>query len=195
MSDNIITIIIISHLFLFESMFFVKNIMLSKKLKGTVRGKNKEATISIALFTVTIFIAIISILSDYMNELFIPIPVLSKDYILFIGMFLLLLNLVISFLALVQMRDSWRVGIKEEDKTDLIISGIFKITRNPYFLSYILLFLAYILLVANVLILISSLLSFISIHKMIMKEEKYLEALHGAKYLDYKKNVPRYLLF
>jgi len=194
MSHNIIEIILISHLFLFESMFFIKNIMLSKKLKGSVRGKNKEASISIILFAVTIIIAIISILSEYLNKLFIPIPALSNDYLIFLGMFLLLLNLIISFLALIQMRDSWRVGIKEDDKTDLIISGIFKITRNPYFLSYIFLFLAYILLVANVLVIISSLLAFISIHKMIMKEEKYLEALHGDKYLDYKKNVPRYLL-
>jgi protein-S-isoprenylcysteine O-methyltransferase Ste14 len=194
MSDNIIAIIIISHLFLFQSMFFVKNIMLSKKLKGTVRGKNKEASISIILFTVTIIIAITSVLSEYLNGLFIPIPLFANDYLIFIGMFLLFLNLLISFLALVQMRDSWRVGIKENDKTDLIISGVFTITRNPYFLSYILLFLAYIILVANVLIVISSLLAFISIHKMIIKEEKYLEALHGAKYLDYKNNVPRYLL-
>lgn len=194
MSDNIIAIIVISHLFLFESMFFVKNVMLSKKLKGSVRGKNKEASISIILFTVTIVIAITSVLSEYLNELFIPIPFLENDYIIFIGMFLLSLNLVISFLALVQMRDSWRVGIKEDDKTDLINSGIFKVTRNPYFLSYIILFLAYILSVANVLIIISSILSFISIHKMILKEEKYLEALHGVKYLDYKNNVPRYLL-
>ena len=193
MSHNIIEIILISHLFLFESMFFIKNIMLSKKLKGSIRGKNKEASISIILFTVTIIIAITSILSEYMNGLFIPIPVLANDYFIFIGMFLLFLNLIISFLALVQMRDSWRVGIKENDKTNLIINGIFKVTRNPYFLSYIFLFLAYMILVANVLVIISSLLAFISIHKMIMKEEKYLEALHGAKYLEYKKNVPRYL--
>lgn len=193
MSHNIIEVVIISHLFLFESMFFIKNIVLSKKLKGSVRGKNKEASISIVLFTVTIIIAITSLLSAYMNELFIPIPVLANDYFVFIGMFMLFLNLIISFLALIQMRDSWRVGIKEEEKTDLIISGIFKVTRNPYFVSYIVLFLAYILLVANVLIIISALLSFFSIHKMIMKEEKYLETLHGKKYLDYKKNVPRYL--
>ncbi len=188
-----IKIIIISHLFLFESMFFIKNIVLSKKLKGSVRGKNKEASISILLFTVTIVIAVSSLLSEYLNELFIPIPVLSNDYIIFIGMFLLSLNLIISLLALIQMRDSWRVGIKEDDKTELINGGIFRITRNPYFLSYIVLFLAYMLLVGNVLIIISSLISFLSIHKMIMKEEKYLEASHGRKYLDYKKRVPRYL--
>jgi protein-S-isoprenylcysteine O-methyltransferase Ste14 len=174
-------------------MFFIKNIILSKKFKGSVRGKNKEASVSILLFTITIIIAISSLLSDYLNQLFIPITFLSNDYIIFIGMFLLCLNLIISLLALIQMRDSWRVGIKEDDKTELINSGIFRITRNPYFLSYIILFLAYILLIANVLIIISSLISVISIHKMIMKEEKYLEALHGSKYLDYKKSVPRYL--
>ena len=189
-----IKILIIAHLFLLESMFFIKNIVLSKKLKGSVRGKNKEASISILLFTITIVIAISSLLSEYLNELFIPIPILSNDYIIYTGMFLLCLNLIISLLALIQMRDSWRVGIKEDDKTELINVGIFRITRNPYFLSYIILFLAYILLVANVLIIISSLISIISIHKMIMKEEKYLEALHGEKYLDYKKSVPRYLL-
>jgi protein-S-isoprenylcysteine O-methyltransferase Ste14 len=188
-----IKIIIIAHLFLFESMFFIKNIILSKKLKGSVRGKNKEASISILLFSVTIAIAISSLLSEYLNKLFIPIPFLSNDYMIYIGMFLLCLNLIISLLALIQMRDSWRVGIKEDDKTELVNSGIFRITRNPYFLSYIVLFLAYILLVANVLIIISSLISIISIHKMIMKEEKYLEASHGGKYLDYKKSVPRYL--
>jgi protein-S-isoprenylcysteine O-methyltransferase Ste14 len=175
-------------------MFIVKNIVLSKKLKGSVRGKNKEASISIFLFFVTISIAVSSILSEYLNELFIPIHILSNNYIIFIGIVLLFLNLIISFLALTQMRDSWRVGIKEEDKTELINVGIFKISRNPYFLSYIILFIAYILLVANVILILSSLISILSIHKMIMKEEKYLEALHGKKYLDYKKSVPRYFI-
>jgi protein-S-isoprenylcysteine O-methyltransferase Ste14 len=175
-------------------MFFIKNLLVSKKIKVSVRGKNKEASISILLFTITIIITIISILSEYINELFIPIALLSNNYLMFTGIFLLFLNLVISVLALIQMRDSWRVGIKEDDKTDLIIGGIFKVTRNPYFLSYILLFLAYILLAGNTVVIIFSLLSFIAIHKMIKKEEKYLEALHGQRYLEYKNDVPRYLL-
>jgi len=189
-----IKIIIISHLFLFESMFIIKNIILSKKLKGSVRGKNKEASYSILLIAVTIIIAITSLFAENLNELFIPVSFLKNDYTIFIGMFLLFLNLIISFLALIQMRDSWRVGIKEDDKTELIKDGIFGITRNPYFLSYIVLFLAYILLVANILLIISSLIAIYSIHRMIMKEEEYLEALHGEKYLVYKNNVPRYFL-
>ncbi|MDP3684763.1 MAG: isoprenylcysteine carboxylmethyltransferase family protein [Ignavibacteria bacterium] len=188
-----IKIIIISHLFLFELMFIIKNIVLSRKLKGSVRGKNKEASISILLFIVTIIIAITSIFSKNLNDLFIPIPALSNDYIIILGMILLFLNLIISFYALIQMRDSWRVGIKENDKTELVNSGIFRITRNPYFLSYIVLFLAYILLAANILLIISSSFAIISIHKMILKEEKYLETIHGEKYLDYKNTVPRYL--
>lgn len=189
-----INILILLHLFIYESMFIIKNIVLSKKLKGSIRGKNKEASLSIILFIVTIIIAISSILSEYLNELFIPIHALSNNYIIFVGIILLFLNLIISFLALTQMRDSWRVGIKENDKTELINGGIFNITRNPYFLSYIVLFLAYILLIANAILIISSLIAIISIHKMIIKEEKYLEALHGKKYLDYKNRVPRYLL-
>lgn len=189
-----IKIIILLHLFLFQSMFIIKNTLLSKKLKVSVRGKNKEASLSIILFMVTIIIAISSILSKYLNELFIPIPALSNNSIIYVGIILLFLNLIISFLALTQMRDSWRVGIKENDKTELINGGIFKITRNPYFLSYIVLFLAYILLVANILLIVSALFAIISIHKMILKEEKYLESLHGEKYLDYKYNVPRYFI-
>lgn len=175
-------------------MFIVKNIVLSKKLKKPIRGKNKEASLSIFLFAITINIAIFSILFEYINQLFIPIPALSNNYFIFIGIALLIVNLIISFLALTQMKDSWRVGIKEEDKTELIKGGIFKITRNPYFLSYNVLFIAYILLVANIAIIISSLIAIISIHKMIIKEEKYLECLHGNKYLEYKKRVARYFI-
>ena len=78
-------IIILLHLFLFESMFIVKNIVLSKKLNSSVRGKSKEATFSILLFIATIIIAISSILSEYLNEIFIPIHVFSNDYIIFIN--------------------------------------------------------------------------------------------------------------
>ncbi len=187
-------IIIISHLFLFETMFVVKNIVLTKKLQSSIRGENREASLSIFLFSITILISVASIFSEYLNELFIPIHIFSNDIIVAIGITLLFLNLLISFLSLKQMQDSWRVGIKEGEKTELIIDGIYKISRNPYFLSYIILFFAYILLVANILIIISSLISIASIHKMILKEEKYIEALHGDKYLDYKKKVPRYII-
>lgn len=177
-------------------MFLVKNIALSKKLNVNIRGKNKESSNSILLFLITIIIAISSILFENVNKIFIPIQITSplNNYFTTVGIFLLLLNLLISFLTLVQIQDSWRVGIKEEEKTELISNGIFKLSRNPYFLSYIIMFIAYNLLIANILLLVSSIASVLSIHKMIIKEEKYLELLHGEKYIDYKNKVPRYFI-
>ena len=41
---------------------------------------------------------------------------------------------MLGILALIAMRNSWRVGIKYDQKTDLVISGIYRFSRNPYFL-------------------------------------------------------------
>lgn len=32
------------------------------------------------------------------------------------------------------------------------------------------------------------------IHAMILKEEKHLTTLHGEKYREYRKRVPRYII-
>ena len=34
------------------------------------------------------------------------------------------------------MRDSWRAGISETDKTELVTEGIYQISRNPAFLRF-----------------------------------------------------------
>jgi len=187
-------IIVIVHLVLFVSMFFIKNVLLTRKSKKSIRGKNKEAVLSIILINITIYVSIASILSEYLNSLFIPINFSNSSIFIFIGILFLFLSLIISLLALLQMKDSWRVGIIEGEKTELVTTGIFGISRNPYFVSYIFLFVAYILLISNLFVIALSLLSFFSIHKMILKEEQHLESLHGASYIEYKKRTARYLV-
>lgn len=34
------------------------------------------------------------------------------------------------------MKDSWRAGIAENDKTEIVTSGIYQISRNPAFLGF-----------------------------------------------------------
>ena len=34
------------------------------------------------------------------------------------------------------MRDFWRAGISETDKTELVTEGIYQISRNPAFLGF-----------------------------------------------------------
>lgn len=43
------------------------------------------------------------------------------------------------------MRDSWRAGISETDKTELVTEGIYQISRNPAFLGFDLLYIGILL--------------------------------------------------
>lgn len=57
--------------------------------------------------------------------------------ILIIGMLLGIDGDIIFAVAVVTMRDSWRAGIAEEDNWEMIMSGIYKISRNPAFLGFV----------------------------------------------------------
>ena len=189
-----IKIIVLTHLIIYLGMFFGKNILLTKKIEKNIRGKNKEAVMAIISNTLFNIAVIISVLSEKMNNLFTPVGFLSGIYLQYTGIILLFLSLVTAFLAIIQMRDSWRIGIMYEDKTELVTNGIFSISRNPYFLSNILVFAGYALLIHNIVIIVLSLLGVIIIHAMVIKEESYLKSLHGDKYLEYKKEVARYFI-
>lgn len=194
MERSLIITCVVVHLLLFTSMFIIKNVVLSKKLKISIRGKNKEAIVSILLITITITVALLCLFITELHDFFYPIGFLSKKVFVLIGLCLLPISLLISMMTLINMKESWRVGIKTEDKIELITGGIFGLTRNPYFLSLILLFIAYLFLIPNIAVIILSILAIISIHMMILAEEAYLVAIHGNDYLEYKRKVARYLV-
>ncbi|HEX7869361.1 MAG TPA: isoprenylcysteine carboxylmethyltransferase family protein, partial [Chryseobacterium sp.] len=57
---------------------------------------------------------------------------LSENIIFkYIGIALLILSLIWILIAQFQMKNSWRIGIDEEIKTELITTGLFKYSRNP----------------------------------------------------------------
>ena len=113
-----------------------------------------------------------------------------------VGLSLLLLtfNMVFGLASLHDLGESWRVGVIEEQSTELVEGGIYRFTRNPYFLAYLLMFAAYTLLLQNVVLLALSCLGFVLIHAMVLKEEAYLQKAHGEAYREFQQRVPRYLL-
>jgi protein-S-isoprenylcysteine O-methyltransferase Ste14 len=183
-------LIILIHQIIFQSMFVTKNIILHKKIGKQIRGKNAEATASIVFFIILICVALgIS----FFNLSFGEIYFLDSSFAMITGLLLLGLNLIVSTASLFNLKDSWRVGVLENQKTELISSGIYRFTRNPYFVSYILMFAAYTIILQNLILFGLSILGILFVHKMIKKEEEYLYTVHGETYLQYKKNVPRYL--
>ena len=105
----------------------------------------------------------------------------------------MLASLGIAAASLKDLGDSWRVGVIEDQQTELIERGIYRFSRNPYFVAYLLMFAAYTTLLESPLLLLLSLIGVAMIHSMILREERYLAKTHEAEYERYRQRVPRYL--
>ena len=64
---------------------------------------------------------------------FLPILQLDNLTIKFIGLALLLFSFIWIVIAQVNMKNSWRIGIDNHTKTELITNGLFSVSRNPVF--------------------------------------------------------------
>ena len=111
----------------------------------------------------------------------------------FIGFLIGLLGDGIFFLSVLCMKDSWRAGIPDKDKTELVTTGIYRYSRNPAFLGFDLMYIGVLLLYFNPLTAVFSLFAIIMLHLQILQEERYLMNTFGADYEKYKKHVFRYL--
>ena len=142
------------------------------------------------IIALTVYVTVFSFVPEY-YLLFLPITILDHYIIQFIGLGLLVLSFFWIIIAQNQMRKSWRVGIDEQTKTDLITNGVFSFSRNPIYLGMIASLIGLFLTTPNVFTLVLLTLSCILIGVQIKYEENYLTKMHGQSFLDYKKNVRR----
>lgn len=104
-----------------------------------------------------------------------------------------LLGDLIFLFSVVCMKDSWRAGIPDTDKTELVMTGIYRFSRNPAFLGFDFMYIGVLLLYFNPLTAAFTLFSVVMLHLQILQEERYLTAAFGEDYTDYKRHVFRYL--
>ena len=112
-----------------------------------------------------------------------------------IGIGVAALGVLVFIVAMATMGDSWRAGIPEKDKTGLVTTGIYRISRNPAFLGFDLMYLGVLIAFFNYLHLIFVLYAALMLHLQILQEEKYLTKTFGEKYTEYKKHTGRYFIF
>ena len=111
----------------------------------------------------------------------------------YIGIVIAGLGDIIFAVAVYTMRDSWRAGIAENDKTELISTGIYSVSRNPAFLGFYLLYIGILLMFFNWVLCVFTVLAIIMLHLQILQEEKHLIIVFGSSYEEYKSKVKRYL--
>jgi protein-S-isoprenylcysteine O-methyltransferase Ste14 len=122
-----------------------------------------------------------------------PFWYLEKNYLEIIGWVLIHISLVWVFIAQLHMADSWRIGIDQKNKTELVTHGLFSISRNPIFFGILLADLGLFLIAPNAFTLLVAVLSYATIQTQVRLEEDFLKESHGENYQEYFRKVRRWI--
>ncbi len=189
MGFQVVAVII---LLVFYGCYFGK--MLMQKQKGIQTnqiGKGKTGLvkcIELTMKVITICVPIVEVVSIFLNTTALPI------WARYSGIVVAILGDVIFIISVWTMRDSWRAGVSETDKTELVTGGIYQISRNPAFLGFDLVYIGILMMFFNWGLLVVSVLAALMLHLQIVNvEEDFLMKAFGDEYLIYKKKVNRYL--
>lgn len=189
MKYQVIAIVI---MILFYGCYFVK--MLSQKKKGIQTdhmGKDKEGFIKfieVTMKIITCVIPFVELISIGTNISFFPSG--TKIVGVIVGLF----GVMIFICSVLTMRDSWRAGVSENEKTELVTVGIYQISRNPAFLGFDLVYIGIFLMFSNWILLVITVFAILMLHLQIVNvEEDFLITAFGEEYITYCKKVNRYL--
>ena len=151
-------------------------------------GKLFRVTLIVCAFVIVTFVFLPSV-----YEQLLPISFLSTPSILGIGLTLMLFALGWVLFAQWHMQKSWRIGIDEQVKTELVQRGLFRVSRNPIFLGMRLMLLGLFLVLPNAVMLVILVSGEILIQIQVRLEEEFLTRVHGNHYLTYRKQVRRWI--
>ena len=193
--EQLLNIIASSILAIFFIFFFGRNLILKRKLKKSITGKDPFIYITILAFTIIVTLFLGSLWGKLLVITGFELGFLNNTAIKVLAIILMILSTVICITSSLTLRNSWRIGIPGAEKTELIQHGIYSICRNPYFLSYYTYFLAMFLFSANSVIGVGMVIATIPLHMLVIKEERHLENIHGDDYRQYKSHVKRYGIF
>lgn len=99
-------------------------------------------------------------------------------------------------LAQYLMGEAFRIGQDEDEKqSQMSQSPLLKISRNPIYVFSYTFFIGATLWAPSYATILLFIALGISIHLLVLEEEKFLQERLGGPYLEYMKKVPRYLLF
>ncbi|NOH02139.1 MAG: isoprenylcysteine carboxylmethyltransferase family protein [Chloroflexi bacterium] len=149
------------------------------------------------LFRLTLIAtAVIVVLAAFLPNLYVylvPIDYLILSSLNIIGVAMLIIALVWVLIAQAHMQKSWRIGVDEDVKTELIQTGLFKVSRNPIFLGMRIMLLGLFLVLPSAASLVILIAGDLLIQIQVRLEEEFLTRAHGQAYLNYKKQVRRWL--
>ncbi len=192
------------YLFIFFILYFflvfaLRSFLLWKKTKVNPLTFNKEDDAhgyngKVFGFVFILELIIVSIYAFFpqWHKFLLPFWYFEIDSLMNSGWLLLIISLVFVWFAQGNMRESWRIGIDEENKSELITDGFFSFSRNPIFLGIMIANTGLFLVLPNAFTLLVVALSTVSINTQIRLEEEFLFKEFGSQYAQYQAKVNRW---
>jgi protein-S-isoprenylcysteine O-methyltransferase Ste14 len=123
-----------------------------------------------------------------------PIDALDVGVVHAVGIVLAVAGALAVFAAQLGMGESWRIGVSDEQRTDLITGGWFSLIRNPIYTAMILGWTGFALLVPTWLGFAAVPVITLALELQVRAvEEPYLIRSHGDAYRAYAARVGRFL--
>jgi protein-S-isoprenylcysteine O-methyltransferase Ste14 len=162
-------------------------------LIGLRKGAGPLEWLSGLLFVAGMAMAIVSLQLVLQDDLD-PIDALDVDALHVPGIALAALGGLSVFGAQLGMGASWRIGVSEDQGTDLITGGWFSVIRNPIYTAMIVGWTGFALMVPTGLAFAAVVVIMLGLELQVrVVEEPYLIRTHGETYRSYASRVGRFV--
>jgi len=109
------------------------------------------------------------------------------------GLALMIVGTLLVVVAQVNMGASWRVGIGSNTRTELVTTGLHRISRNPIYVGMFAAILGIFLVAPNGVTLSLLAVAAVAISAQVRLEEDHLGRLHGPVYAAYRARTRRWI--
>jgi protein-S-isoprenylcysteine O-methyltransferase Ste14 len=109
------------------------------------------------------------------------------------GVLFCLIGLSLLLWSLISFGRSFRVGIDIDQPDKLVTTGIFAVSRNPLYVAFLFVLAGQFLIIPAWFFAGYFCGAALLMHRQILREEDYLKKHYGEEYLEYCRQVRRYL--
>lgn len=121
-------------------------------------------------------------------------PLIDSPALAWFGNATAIVGVLLTLLAQLSMGDSWRIGVDENERTELVTEGAFALARNPIFTAMVVTAIGLTLMVPNVLAVVGFAALLLALELQVRGvEEPYLLDAHGITYRTYASRVGRFV--